>query len=238
MATDYSYSELMRLQGDAIQRVRDMQRRANQVAQDANSSLFDRQDSPPSQENISGSNQAQTNQQGRGENAQQAGFKNNAPQRNANSQQTRRVNSPAPMLRQNNSRRSPFWIQPPNRRVNVNSNTRTNNAPQNNTQPPQNPNRDIVRSTNPNTSNNIFNTLGGGNGISQLFGKNFLGGLFGDSGVGDFFKKNGFNISGIMDKLKDPESSDQILLLGLLILLSSEETDKTLLFAILYIFLG
>lgn len=243
MATNYSYSELMKMQEDAIKRVKEMQKRSTIATQNANDS-FKPQASDINVQNISAKSNSQTPEvtlskqettsksvQGQNHTQQhQNGNYKKSPSTNRNN-----FNPIARMLGVNGNRR-PINARAVSRNTSgyeQEPNVKNANAP---IQKPKQVNHNHPQNQKP-PSSNIFNILGGNSGISSLFKNNSLTSLFGDN-IGGFLGKGEQSISSILEKINDPENGDQLILLGLLVLLSKEDTDRLLLLALLYIFLG
>lgn len=241
----------MRMQEDAIKRVRDMQERSTMATQDANNNLVSHQNAHASQHDSSNQQQTQGaqnntffNQQNRANNNQT--FQNETQQnRSQNIYRSPRISNNPNRSGVRNARARAISKPPPEHEQFSQENTEQSrqhndninhqNASHQNANH-QNANHNNAHANHP-PQNPLFNLLGGGKGISQLFNNSGLTHLFGN-GLGGFLGKGGYGLSSIIEKINDPESGDQLLLLALLILLSNEDSDKLLLLAILYIFLG
>lgn len=220
----------MKMQEDAINRVKEMQKRATLATQDTNRPAEQiiqlpaepqqtkqiqkkvpqqRQSNPVEKQQQASQKAQQQTQQQKQQQIQQPHQAHKTPQKN----QLSRV------LFNNLSRKSP---------QNNNQSFKKKTQQEQDVKKLQNlPNHIPQQEQNLKAKNPLSSLLGGSGGFASLFGKNGLNGLFGGNGK--------FDISNIIGKLDNPESSDQILLIALLILLSDEDADKTLLFAILYI---
>lgn len=200
LAKNYSYNELMKMQEDAINRVREMQKRATIATQVENR--------PPEPENLQKTLQPQKQSTQSQSNIK----KDKSPQHKSfttsqNPKQTNRQQGQA----------CPYHSKNKNQNFNRKPYKNEQKKEEQNVTKVQKPDDDKIQSSN--KSNPLFN----------LFGSNF-----GLGNLGNIFGGN-FDLSSIMGKLGDPETGDQILIIGLLILLSSEGADKILLLALLYI---
>ncbi len=208
MAKNYSYNELMKMQEDAIKRVREMQKRATLATQAENKS--------------SESPKIQTDQTQEKDMQNQTIFrKEKTPQHQSfdTKKQTQQTKQPqqSQICPYNKNRRTYKC----NRQAPKNPQQNQEFKNQIDIQKPTNKQHQNINSTNP-----LFNLFGGGNGLANLFGGN---------GFNNLFSGGKLDISSIMGKLDNPETGDQILLIALLILLSDEDADKVLMLALLYI---
>lgn len=205
MAKNYSYNELMKMQEEAINRVREMQKRATIATQVENKPTEPENQQktlqPPNQ-NTQGQNNIKKETS-----PQHKSFNTNQNTKQANKPQQNQVCPYHKNNKNQNLNRQPYKKEQ----------QKQDKSDKQNVVKVQKPSTE--KAQNFNSSNPLFN----------LFGSNFclgsLGNLFGGN----------FDISSIMGKLDDPEVGDQILIIGLLILLSSEGADKILLLALLYI---
>lgn len=229
----------MNMQEDAIRRVREMQRRADFARNDANESFGYQGEFSHDQEVNSNNNYYDNHQAPR---RQEPENSYTSPSNNTQYNQSRQSNesnyhgehidqNTHPQDNQRNSehnnQRNDYDSQ---QNENTQESDNSNQTNQNNSQSQNNTNTTNNNSRGRSSSmNNIFGNLFNDSSLSSIFGNNGLGNLSGILG------NSGLNLNAILEKISDPERGEQILLLGMLILLSNEEADRLLLLAILYI---
>lgn len=205
MAKNYSYNELMKMQEEAINRVREMQKRATIATQVENKPAEpENQQKPLQPQNQNTQGQSNIKKE---KSPQHKSFNTNQNTKQANKPQQNHVCPYHKNNKNQNFNRQPYKKEQQKQDKNEKQNVVKVQKP------------NTEKTQNFNSSNPLFNLFG------SNFGLGSLGNLFGGN----------FDVSSVMGKLDDPEVGDQILIIGLLILLYSEGADKTLLLALLYI---